>query len=87
MKQKQKFHEHDIVQITRSDYPFEEWKGVIGVIVGSFNDRYGGSGGYDSYTVRLPKLGEVSWFHNSQLTLVRKRKKCKECGSYYGEKR
>lgn len=41
------------------------------IVIGSYHDQFGGSGGYKSYTLHLKDEGECSWYNEHQLTLIK----------------
>lgn len=67
----QKFHKGDLIRVAddlgESMRHFEA--GCEAIVVGSYADQFGGQNTKD-YTIRLKDQGEVSWYHEHQLTLI-----------------
>lgn len=68
----QKFKRGDLVRIADDLGPMMDHfkKGCDAIVIASYNDQYGG-GNTEDYTVFIEKSGEVSWYHESQLTFIR----------------
>jgi hypothetical protein len=70
---KQKFKRGDHIKIAddlgKSMAHFQS--GVEGIVIGSYADKYGGKT-IDSYTIHIKGHGQVSWYYENQLTLIKK---------------
>ena len=67
----QKFKRFDHVQITENlgSHMRHQAAGVEAIVIGSYADQFGGSQ-HDQYTLYLKDQGRVSWYYESQLTLI-----------------
>lgn len=78
MPYKQKFHKGDLVQVasdlgpSMSHFP----AGVRAIVLGSYNDQFGGGDKHSktSFSLYLEGEGESSWYYEHQLTLIEHRK-------------
>lgn len=68
----QKFDKYDHVQITKDLGPYMSHftSDCEAIVIGSYADKFGGIN-TDSYTVYLKDQGEVSWYEEHQLTLIK----------------
>lgn len=70
---KQKFQRGDLVQIAEdlgTSMPhFTSNKRAV--VVGTYDEQFGG-GDIDIYTLHVEGEGQVSWYHEHQLTLIKK---------------
>lgn len=71
MTTSQKFHLGDYVQIADDLGPSMSHftSGCPAIVMGSYKDEYGGSN-TTSYTLFIQGKGEVSWYYESQLTMI-----------------
>lgn len=92
----QKFQRGDRVRIAKDLGPdmAHFTSGVEATVVGSYRDEYpqfsdpdDEEDGTSSYTLRLPKEGEVSWYEEHQLTLIKRAPRCPTCGQVRNKKR
>ena len=72
----QKFQLGDLVRLTttipRYMSHFQGW-GELCIYAGSFKDKFGGPDEADvSCSLMFPAYGQVSWYYESQLTLVKR---------------
>ncbi len=74
----QLFHRGDVVKVADDLGPSMSHfygAGESAFVIGSYFDQFGGSpdspNGGHSYTLMFPTHGEVSWYYESQLTLLR----------------
>lgn len=71
MTREQKFHNGDLVHIAKDLGPDMSHftSDVDAIVIGSYSDQYGGRS-CGSYTLYLKDGGQVSWYEESQLTLI-----------------
>lgn len=71
----QKFKRGDLVRIAKDLGPSMSHftADALAVVVGSYKDQYGGGREAEkSYTLHIQGRGPCSWYHEHQLTLVKK---------------
>jgi hypothetical protein len=72
----QKFNKGDLVRVADDLGPSMRHftASIDAIVIGSYFDQYGGADDHDrvneSYTLYLKGRGEVSWYHENQLTLI-----------------
>ena len=68
----QKFHSGDLVHVAKDLGPaMSHFKAdVDAVVIGSYNDQYGGRNGNDVFTLYIKGRGRSSWYYDYQLTLI-----------------
>lgn len=69
----QKFHKYDLVRLTDDLGPYMSHfhgAGEKAIVIGSYSDKFGGSN-TDSYTLFFREHGEISWYYEHQITLIK----------------
>lgn len=71
---KQKFQKGDLVRVAKDlGSTMQHFKSDCdAIVIGSYKDQYGGGEESPSYTIHIKGRGRVSWYYESQLTLIEK---------------